>query len=253
VKGETVGRGDTQDTDLVAPEAGDPPPSEFEAIVSYAVLPARRERIERVLAGRTRRLVIVVENLQDRHNLSAVMRSAEGFGLQEVHVVWSDGPLQTNAKVTQGCHKWLDVVSHPDAASCVAHLRGRGYQLWAAALAEGARSLTEIDFSGPVALVLGNESLGLSPAMQDACDGVYVIPMRGFVQSFNISVAAAVSLFYATLPAAIRGGGVEPDLPPQDVVALRKRWLELSVKQGPRIRALLEQADGESPAQEGTP
>lgn len=213
---------------------------DFDEVVRTAVLGQRRERIEGVLAGRTRGVVVVVENLQDSHNLSAVLRSAEGFGVHEVHVIDTDGPWTVNRRVTQGCDKWLDVTTHRDALGCVEQLRQRGYRLWAAALAEGARSLTEIDFSEPVALVLGNEACGLTPALQAACDGVYTIPMRGFVESFNISVAAAISLFFATLPDTVRGGGVRAGLDPEDASAVRRRWLELSVKQSSRIRAALD-------------
>lgn len=218
------------------------------AIVEQTVGPDRRERIDEVLAGRTRELIVVVENLQDRHNLSAVLRSAEGFGVQEVHVVETEGALEIAPKVTQGCHKWLDVLRHPDARSCVDHLHGRGFELWAATLGPDTISLTDIDFGRRVALVLGNESLGLTPELIDLCDGSYRIPMRGFVQSFNISVAAAVSIFYATLPGDVHGGGVPIGLPEADHADLRQRWMEQSVKQVARIGDAVRRDVGLPPA-----
>ncbi len=220
--------------------------SEATEVMSRSILPRRMQRLEQVVAGRTRRLVVVLENLHDSHNLSAVLRSAEGFGVQEVHVVETGGPLEIAPKITQGCHKWLDIYSYPDAASCVDHLHARGFELWAAALEPGAASLTDIDFSRPVALVLGNEKLGLTRELLDLCDHVYRIPMRGFVQSFNISVAAAISLFYATLPSTVTGGGVEPGLEPEEAARLRERWLALSVKQRDRIQEALRAPSEES-------
>jgi len=212
----------------------------IDEICATSVLSSRRSRIDGVLAGRTRKLVVVLENLTDSHNLSAAIRSAEGFGIQEIHVVETGGPLEISPRVTQGCHKWLELHGHPTALACVDHLHERGYRLWAAALEPNAVALHEIDFRQPTALVFGNEKLGLSRQLLSRCDGCYRIPMRGFSQSFNVSVAAAVSLFYATLPADVHGGGVAPGLPLEDEHELRQHWLGLSVKQYGRIRQALD-------------
>ncbi len=219
----------------------------LEEVLEASVLPRRAARIEQVLAARTRQLVVVVENLHDSHNLSAVLRSAEGFGVQEIHVIEAEAPLEISPNVSQGCHKWLELHRYPDVQSCVDSLRARGFALWAAALGRESVSLTDIDFGRPTALVLGNERLGLSEELIRACDGIYTIPMSGFVESFNISVAAAISMFYATLPATVHGGGAARGLAPEDSDALRHRWLGLSVKQRGRIRRALAQM-GESPS-----
>jgi len=222
-----------------------PPHPDLDDIIQAAVLPPRVERIDQVLAGRTRDLVVVLENLEDSHNLSAVLRSADGFGVQEVHVVETRGPLEISRKVTQGCHKWLELTRHEDPLSCLDRLHARGFQLWAAALDPHAIPLTSIDFSRPTALVFGNEREGLTPALASRCDGSYIIPMRGFSQSFNVSVAAAISLFYATLPREVCGGGVAGRLLPEDRDEIRRQWLSLSVKKGKRIeRALEDREDG---------
>ena len=212
---------------------------DLDDVVQAAVLAPRRARIDQVLAARTRSLALVLENIHDSHNLSAVLRSAEGFGVQEVHVIETSGPLEVSSKITQGCHKWLDLVPHPDAQTCVQHLRARGYELWAATLDPSGVSLTEVPFGRPLALVLGNESLGISSELLRLCNGRFRIAMSGFVQSFNLSVAAAITLFYATLPAKVYGGGVPRGLLPDDEADLRRRWLALSIKQGPRIRQAL--------------
>ena len=216
-----------------------------EEVIEASLLPPRRARIEEVLAGRTRRLVVVLETLEDGHNLSAILRSAEGFGVQEVHVVESGGPLEISPKVSQGCHKWLDIHHHADAMACVDHLHGRGYELWAAALDPRSVPLYQIDFSKPIALVFGNEHAGISPPLLCRCDGCYRIPMRGFVQSFNVSVAAAMSLFFATLPATVHGGGISGGLEARDAEMLRRRWRGLSVKQIARIRQALTDEEGQ--------
>ena len=201
------------------------------------LVPQRAERLEAVLSRRTRHLTVVLENLYDSHNMSAVLRTADAFGLQEVHVVDPEGDFAISRKITQGAHKWLDVRRHEGsqaALDAAMALRARGFTLFAATLAEGAAPLTDLDLSGPAAFVFGNEHAGLSPALADACDRAYVIPMLGFVQSFNVSVSAALTLQHA------RGARRWPGLEGADREEVRERWLGLALKQSERILAALD-------------
>jgi tRNA (guanosine-2'-O-)-methyltransferase len=199
------------------------------------LLPERRRRIDEVVASRTRTLTVVMEVLGDPQNVNAVLRTAEAFGVQEVHVV--EGPMKAfdrNKKISQNADKWLDVVRWKTTEACLAHLKGRGFAVYATHLGEGSRDLAELSFAAPVALVFGNEHRGVSEAALAAADARYAIPMRGFSQSLNVSVAAAVSLFRAVERRQAERGR-HGDLGEDEAAALRERFYTKSVKQRTRI------------------
>lgn len=159
----------------------------------------RRERLDQVVQRRSLNLVSVLENIYDRGNISAVMRSSEAFGFLEVNILDSPGAkFKAANRVTRGAEKWLDVKSHGVTPDLVTDLKSRGYQLWATDL-DSKTSIDDIDWSRPVAVVLGNEKDGVSPAMKALVDGQFHVPMLGFSQSFNISVAAALIFYRAHL------------------------------------------------------
>lgn len=197
--------------------------------------PERRRRIDAVVAQRTRTLTVVIEALGDPQNVNAVLRTAEAFGLQEVHVV--EGPMKAydrNKKISQNADKWLEVVRWKTSAECLAHLKGRGFRVYATHLGEGSKDLVELSFAHPVALVFGNEHRGVSEEALAAADLRYAIPMRGFSQSLNVSVAAAVSLFRAVERREAERGR-HGDLEDAEAEALRARFYTKSVKQRTRI------------------
>jgi tRNA (guanosine-2'-O-)-methyltransferase len=199
------------------------------------VLEARKDRIAQVISRRTRSLVVVLDQLLDSFNMGAVARTCEGLGLQELHVIeHPEHPYRRHPGVTKGCEKWLDIHRWPDFESCRANLVGRGYALWASDLAEGALPVGQMRFEGKMALIFGNERRGVSAEALAAADGRFCIPMRGFVQSFNISVAVS-----ATLSQAIawreRNLGPEGDLTPEDAQELTERFTRLSVKQRAKL------------------
>ena len=156
----------------------------------------RQERIRHTVQGRTCNVVPVLEDIYDRGNVSAVLRSAEALGYQCAHVIEIGEKFKTSARVTQGADKWLDVKKWKSTGECVAELKRLGYLIIATHLDSKAKPIGEIDFTKPTALVLGNEKDGISKEMIDSCDETAIIPMHGFVQSFNISVAGAVSLYH---------------------------------------------------------
>ncbi|HUK65916.1 MAG TPA: RNA methyltransferase [Anaeromyxobacteraceae bacterium] len=199
------------------------------------LLKKRRERIDRVVSKRTRTLTLVLDSLCDPQNVNAILRTCEAFGVQEVHVV--EGPMKPyhrSKKVSQNADKWLDVVRWKSSEDCLLALRARGFAVYATHLGHGARSLGELPFSGKVALVLGNESRGVSEEALALADARYEVPMRGFVRSLNVSVAAAVSLCQA-VELRERALGRHGDLEPAEAAALRERFYLLAVKQRARI------------------
>ena len=199
------------------------------------LLDTRKERIARVVALRTRTLTVVLDRLEDTFNMAAVLRTCEGMGLQELHVIENpDVPFHPNAKVTQGCDKWLDVFRYRDFEACRSALKARGFALWASSLGEGGQSLFDLPFDGKVALVFGNERFGVSDEVRRGSDGTFWIPMRGFTQSFNISAAASACVTRAVAWRCehLGQGG---DLTPDEARALTDRYHRLSVKQRGRL------------------
>jgi tRNA (guanosine-2'-O-)-methyltransferase len=155
----------------------------------------RKERIEQVVARRTCEMTCVFDGPYDLGNVSAVLRTCEGLGIQPVHLIETQEKFKASNRVTQGAEKWLDLYRWQRPEECAHFLKQRGYRIYATHL-EASRPLSDLDFSEPAALVLGNERDGVSAEVLAAADARCVIPMAGFTQSFNISVAAALSLYH---------------------------------------------------------
>lgn len=158
----------------------------------------RRMRLDEVVQRRTWNFVPVFENPYDLGNISAVMRSCEAFGFLEFDLMIPPGSrFKAANRVSRGADKWLDVPIFRSAKDCVQDLHGRGFQVFATHLDATAKPIEQIDFSKPTAVILGNEKDGVSPEMLKHVDGRVIIPMQGFTQSFNISVAASIVFYHA--------------------------------------------------------
>ena len=203
--------------------------------MSGYLLPERKARIDEVVSRRTRTLVVVIEALCDPQNVNAVLRTCDAFGVQEVHVV--EGPMKgfdRNKKISQNADKWLDVSRWASTSECLVALKKRGFAIHVTWLGQGTVGLSDLDFAGPVALVFGNESRGVSDQALALADARFAIPMRGFSQSLNVSVAAAVSLAGAVERREAQRGS-HGDLPEAEAQSLRERFYLLAVKQRSRI------------------
>ncbi len=161
----------------------------------------RRQRLEQVLRRRQPNLTIVVENVWDPHNVSAILRSADAVGLQRVHLLYTiekaPNLRRFGKQSSASAKKWLEFTFHDNTEKCFDGLREDGYSIYASHLSREAVSLHEIDFTKKTAIVLGNETRGVSDEACERADGIYLIPMMGMVESLNVSVAAAVSLYEA--------------------------------------------------------
>src|SRR5690606_6117348 len=134
-------------------------------------------------------IAMVVDGIYDMGNASAIMRTCEGLGVHHLYFVLDQEKSKASGRTSQGAHKWLSVQRFLDPVACAQAAKAQGYRLIGAAL-EAEQTLEQIDFGGPIAVVLGSERDGISPAMLGECDALYRIEMRGLVQSFNVSVAA---------------------------------------------------------------
>ncbi len=217
-----------------APARASPSPAGESAAAGF-LAPERRARIDDVVAGRTRTLTVVLEAFGDPQNVNAVLRTCEAVGVQEVHVV--EGPMKPydrNKKISQNADKWLELRRWRSTGECLSHLESRGFRIYATHLGEGAVPLQALSFAEPVALVFGNESRGVSEEALRRAQARFAIPMRGFVQSLNVSVAAAVTLFRAVERREAERGR-HGDLSREEARALRERFYLLAVKQRARI------------------
>ena len=189
----------------------------------------RLARIEEVLGERTYNLTVVVEGLVDSGNVSAVMRTADGFGVQAFHAIDTASSYKHSRRTSRGAEKWLDRYRWRSQDDCTAFLRSAGYRLVAADLSDDAVAIDAVDFSVPTAIMFGNELAGLSTALLAASDIRAMIPISGFVQSFNISVAAALCLLRAR-DDRLRLLGTHGDLGDEDRDRLRAVFAMKSVR-----------------------
>lgn len=187
----------------------------------------RRLRIEGVLARRQPDLAVVLENVHDPHNVSAVLRSCDAVGVLRVHLIYTvEEPPAAFARTTSAsAAKWVETRRYPSVAGCYEALRRGGMVVLAAAVGAGSRELYEADLRRPTAIVFGNEMRGLSEEAQGTADGLVTIPMMGMVESLNISVACAVALFEAFRQRRAAGAYDRPKLGEEALADLREDWL----------------------------
>lgn len=164
-------------------------------LLSSQLTPERQKRIQEVIANRTFSVSVVCESIYDRGNISAAMRSAEAFGFAPFHVIETSEKFKNANRVTRGSEKWIEIQKWKSTKDCISFLKKQNRKLLVTSL-DANISIEEIDFSQPCAVVLGNEKEGVSQEMLEAADYRIKIPMYGFVQSFNISVAAALCLYH---------------------------------------------------------
>lgn len=161
--------------------------------------PERTEKIESLLNKRQNDLTVVLENVFDPHNISAVMRSCDAVGMMEMYIIKSKLPTRKrwNDRSSASANKWMIVHYFEDAKSCFEALKKKYKNIYCTHLNEEAKGLYELDFTVPTALVFGNEHEGVTVEALSYCNGNFIIPQAGIIQSLNISVACAVSIYEA--------------------------------------------------------
>lgn len=159
----------------------------------------RKERLLSVLNKRQNDITVVLENVFDPHNISAVMRTCDAVGIQEIYVLNTKIPRHKKfgAKSSSSAAKWLTVHQYTDAEECFSALRSKYDKILTTHLSSDAISLHEINFTEKLALVFGNEHAGVSEEIRNMADGNFIIPQVGIIQSLNISVACAVTVYEA--------------------------------------------------------
>jgi tRNA (guanosine-2'-O-)-methyltransferase len=188
--------------------------------------PERHKRLTQVLERRQPGLTVVLENVSDPHNISAVMRTCDAVGVQDIYILNTAIPLHRKwgAKSSSSAAKWLTIHQFTDARECFKELRKHFRKIYATHLTGDAVNLYSMNLVEPVALVFGNEHSGVSEEIIALSDGNFIIPQVGIIKSLNISVACAVGLYEAYRQKSIAGHYAQAQLPRPRINQLRSDW-----------------------------
>jgi tRNA (guanosine-2'-O-)-methyltransferase len=188
--------------------------------------PERSARLLAVLNKRQSDLTVVLENVSDPHNISAVMRTCDAVGVQEVYVLNTKIPRHKKfgPRSSSSAAKWLTVHQFTDAEACFTDLRQKYDRILTTHLSSDAINLYDIDFTGRIALIFGNEHSGVSDEIRAMADGNFIIPQVGIIKSLNISVACAVSLYEAQRQKKLAGHYDKCRLPESQLNDLLQKW-----------------------------
>ncbi len=190
----------------------------------------RQERLEHVLARRQPDLTVILENVHDPHNIAAVLRTSDSVGVLRIHTIYTVEVRPEKAfsrRASGGTRKWIEIVHHDSVKDCFAAVHAEGMRILATALSDRAEDFYQTDLTSPVALLFGNEHRGATAEALAASDGHIYIPMQGMVESLNISVAAAVTLFEAQRQRLAVGAYDTPKLDPTTRTRILTDWLEM--------------------------
>jgi tRNA (guanosine-2'-O-)-methyltransferase len=188
--------------------------------------PERYQRLTSVLNKRQGDITVVLENVFDPHNISAVMRTADAVGLQDIYILNTKIPRHKKwgAKSSSSAAKWLTVHQYENADECFSSLRNKYNKILTTHLSSDAIGLHEINMTEPIALVFGNEHSGVSEEIRALADGNFIIPQVGIIQSLNISVACAVTLYEAYRQKSLAGHYNQQSLDSVRYGELLKEW-----------------------------
>lgn len=188
----------------------------------------RREKFLQVLAQRSRHFTVAIEDVFQLHNTSAVLRTCEVFGVQELNVVEEKYGKTIDKEIALGAQKWVDVNTYNSTGECIRNLRKKGYRIIATSPHESFCFLEDFDISQPAALFFGTERLGLSDEVLREADGYLKIPMLGFTESLNISSSAAIIIQH--LSSRLRRSGIAWQLSESEMLEKRIDWAQKSIK-----------------------
>jgi len=207
--------------------------SEYLTYLEDFITENRKEKFLKVLAQRTNHFTIAIEDVFQLHNTSAVMRSCEVFGIQNLHVVEEKYGKSIDKEIAMGAQKWVDVNRYNSNLECVRALKEKGYQVIATTPHENDCLLDDFDISKPSAIFFGTERDGLSEEVMAEADGFLKIPMAGFTESLNISVSAAIII--QNIMSRLRKTDLEWQLSEEEMILRRLDWTKSSIKDIKRI------------------
>ena len=192
----------------------------------------KRNKFENIINFRTRYLTVVLEDIYQPHNASAVLRTCDCFGIQDVHIIENKNKYDVNPDVALGSSKWLTLIKHNESEENTVEtfnkLKKQGYKIVATSPHKDQFMLDELPLDQKTALVFGTELKGLSDVALENSDYFVKIPMYGFTESFNISVSAAISLHYLT--EKLRKSEIHWQLPEDEILDIKLDWVRNVIK-----------------------
>ncbi|MEI6866303.1 RNA methyltransferase [Flavicella sp.] len=208
---------------------------ETKKLISYLeniVTQERKQIFQKVLKERTRHFTVILEDLFQKHNTSAITRSCEVFGIQDMHIIENKYKTYVSNQVGKGSQKWLtfhryNELSH-NTQACIDSVKAQGYQIIATTPHESSKFVGDFDITKKSAFVFGVEKEGISDMMMEQADGYLKVPMYGFTESLNVSVAAAIVL--QEVSARVRKSDVEWGLKSEETDEIYLSWLKKSIK-----------------------
>lgn len=206
---------------------------EYLAFLENMLTENRKERFEQVLAHRSNHFTVVIEDVFQLHNTSAVMRSCEVFGIQQLNVIEERYTKSIDKEIAMGAQKWVDVNRYNSITNCISDIKNKGYQIIATTPHHDDCELDDFDISKPSALFFGTEKEGLSAEVLQKADGFLKIPMVGFTESLNISVSAAIII--QNLMSRLRKSDIQWQLSEEEILKKRMQWAKNSIKDIKRI------------------
>ncbi|MDA0194553.1 MAG: RNA methyltransferase [Bacteroidetes bacterium] len=222
-----------------------PTPSKRECIEYFGqfLTDRRKSIIEKVLTDRTRHITVVLEDIYKPQNASAVVRTCECQGIQDVHIIENKHKYEVNKDVVKGASKWLTFFQYSDTENntgqCFKRLKKDGYKILAVDPKPGSISLEELGIENKLALVFGTEYKGLSDYARDNADEIVNIPMYGFTESFNLSVSVANCL--QTLGNKLRSSNINYKLTAQEIENLKFEWYKSHLRNADKLLVKMSQ------------
>ncbi len=209
----------------------------YYAALCEMLSPERVELLARNVEKRTDWLTVVVENVYQPQNASAVLRTSDCLGLQQVHIIENENEYRINPDVALGASHWLDLHRYnrnkENTADCLRLLKSQGYKIVATLPAEKDVFLPDLDISSPLAVVFGNEVEGLSQTVKDMADVFVKIPMYGFTESYNISVSAAITMY--SLTERLRNSQMDYRLSEERRMDTLIKWAKHSIRRSDKV------------------
>jgi tRNA (guanosine-2'-O-)-methyltransferase len=201
------------------------------------ITPSKQEMFDRIAAERTNFLTVSLENVYQEHNASAVLRSCDCFGIQQLHVIEKDNQYKVQRDIALGAGRWVDMFNYDQGGNptmdCVNNLRSKGYRIVATSPHANEKTINDIDISQPMALIFGTERRGISDEVKATADEFVSIPMYGFTESFNISVSVAITL--NVLRQRLEKSSVDWKLSQEEQLLLKLKWCRKILRGGQEL------------------
>lgn len=195
--------------------------------------PERKFLFNKVIDQRTNHFTVATEDVYQLHNTSAVIRSCDVFGIQNIHVIEERNRKKIDREIAMGAQKWVSLNRHHSSAECIFDLKKKGYQIVGTTPHGNSSYLEDFDISKPSAIFFGTEQDGLSQGVLNNADHFIKIPMNGFTDSLNISVSAAIILQHITVK--LRNSEINWELSENEKNAIKFEWLSKSFKNLPQL------------------